>query len=240
MKTWVFFSAQGKLTFWKIRGIDWSATVKPQLFVASILLSWTVFLIYQSLLSLSVAVSFPVFSFNPSCSQNLQLIAYNTFSLISPESCCLLVQLAATCPHPRGLTFKSCITGPDLITALICDIQTGLIMPQLRGIVWPPITTTCILIVSSPRPLKHAVCCLYFSHRLPACLRSKWHIYIQIISDRRVLPGRLSQTYLTRLMLWVSNASDSQHAWQQVCHVGQGIEPQSIFSFFNIPTEMCL
>lgn len=106
-------------------------------------------------------------------------------------------------------------------------------MPQLRGIVWPPITTTCILIVSSPRPHKHAVCCLYFSHRLPARPQSKWHIYIQIISDRRVLPGRLSQTYLTRLMLWLSNASDSQHAWQQACHVEQGIKPQSFFFIYT-------
>ena len=158
----------------KMRGIDRTATVKPHLFVAPILLSWTAFFFLStSLCCLSLCCCyFPTFSssffFNPSCSQDLQLTAYNTtLALISLVSCCLLVQLAATCPHPRGLTFKCCVTGPDLITALICDIQTGLIMPQLRGTVWPPITTTCILIVSSPRPHKHAVCCLYFSHRLP-------------------------------------------------------------------------
>ena len=133
----------------------------------------SIFFLSTSLCCLSLCCCyFPTFSssffFNPSCSQDLQLTAYNTtLALISLVSCCLLVQLAATCPHPRGLTFKCCVTGPDLITALICDIQTGLIMPQLRGTVWPPITTTCILIVSSPRPHKHAVCCLYFSHRLP-------------------------------------------------------------------------
>lgn len=48
--------------------------------------------------------------------QNLRLTIYSTIILISLFPCCLFVQLTGTCPHPCGLTFKSCVTSPNLIT----------------------------------------------------------------------------------------------------------------------------